>query len=62
MAKAETESKPRVQHLDGCPADRTETYEQKGPKGFQLVTRCVDCGEHVVSRPTSDSQLATMEG
>jgi len=38
----------RIRHRDGCPAERTETYNAERPKtagGDRItVARCVDCG------------------
>lgn len=46
-----------VNHLEGCPSDpaRIETYEaQKPDKRFVVVTRCLDCGQHITGKPTAD--------
>ncbi len=38
-------TRSEVEHLDGCPADRIERYDQTRPDGWALiVTRCLDCG------------------
>ena len=35
-------------HLEGCPADRGESYELTSPKGKPVkVTRCIDCGANL---------------
>lgn len=41
-------------HAAGCPEnpERMETYEMEGPKGYVVVTRCIDCGGHVAGKPT----------
>jgi hypothetical protein len=33
-----------LEHLNGCPRHRTETYTWQGA----TVTRCMDCGAHNV--------------
>jgi hypothetical protein len=50
-----------VSHLEGCPAERVETYEVEGPKGFVIVTRCIDCGAHRASKPTEEPTLRGKE-
>lgn len=39
-----------VEHLDGCPADRIECYDQTRPSDGQAMTttRCIDCGSQRV--------------
>jgi hypothetical protein len=39
-----------VEHLDGCPADRVERYDQTRPSDRQAMTttRCIDCGSQRV--------------
>jgi hypothetical protein len=39
-----------VEHLDGCPADRVERYDQTRPSDGQAMTttRCIDCGSQRV--------------
>ena len=39
-----------VAHLDGCPADRVERYDQTRPSDGQVMstTRCIDCGSQRV--------------
>lgn len=39
-----------VEHLDGCPADRVERYDQTRPSDGQgmTITRCIDCGSQRV--------------
>jgi len=39
-----------VDHLDGCPADRVERYDQTRPSDGQAMTttRCIDCGSQRV--------------
>lgn len=40
----------RVEHLDGCPADRIERYDQTRPSDGRAMTttRCIDCGSQRV--------------
>lgn len=39
-----------VEHLDGCPTDRVERYDQTRPSDGQAMTttRCIDCGSQRV--------------
>ena len=39
-----------VEHLDGCPADRVERYDQTRPSDgtAMTTTRCIDCGSQRV--------------
>lgn len=39
-------ARSEVEHLDGCPADRIERYDQVRPSDGQTLTttRCIDCG------------------
>jgi hypothetical protein len=63
MARSTTKEEaptPRVSnellHLEGCPADRIEAYHEMRParpaQGIPsqplTVTRCIDCGAHVI--------------
>jgi hypothetical protein len=43
-------ARPAVDHLDGCPADRVERYDQTRPSDRQAMTttRCIDCGSQRV--------------
>jgi hypothetical protein len=41
-------TKPDIRHLQSCPAERTETYSS-GPNDEVTITRCIDCGEYVVT-------------
>lgn len=41
-----TELEGQIRHLDGCPAERTESYPARRPNGEEIaVARCIDCGE-----------------
>lgn len=44
---ADTKTSP-LEHLQGCPAKRTETYRNEGA----VTTRCQDCGAHHVEKVT----------
>lgn len=38
-----------LDHLPGCPAERSETFRRKAPEArVATVTRCIDCGEQEV--------------
>lgn len=37
----------KIDHLDRCPRERTETFVRQGA----TVTRCIDCGAQTVARP-----------
>lgn len=43
-------ARPAVDHLEGCPADRVERYDQTRPSDRQAMTttRCIDCGSQRV--------------
>ncbi len=45
-APASARKTTQVEHLDGCPADRIERYDQTRPSDGQAMTttRCIDCG------------------
>lgn len=63
MARQRAAATAKVPHLDGCPADedRIETYENKGPKGWVVVTRCQECGAQITKKPTEEPSLETTE-
>jgi hypothetical protein len=46
-------------HHETCPADtdRVETYDVIGPRGRQVITRCVDCGAAHVTDPVREEGL-----
>ncbi len=50
LAGASARPAKDIDHLDGCPADRVERYEQRRPSDGQAVTttRCIDCGSQRV--------------
>jgi hypothetical protein len=63
----------RLNHLERCPAERIEAYhETRPPRPAQAipaqpvtVTRCIDCGAHVVDdghRWTGDPELDDDQG
>ncbi len=36
---------PPTEHFHGCPAERSEGYEQRRPSGGRVWTQhCLDCG------------------
>lgn len=47
-------STPTLEHRDGCPGNRTETYDTRRPGGEAVtVTRCLDCGAALVTTTTT---------
>lgn len=54
----EEELGPKIPHLDGCPAERIEVYENQGPRGYVVVCRCIDCAAYYGSRPTEDRRIS----
>lgn len=38
----------QLDHLEGCPEERTETYQWEGA----TISRCIDCGAHSVKKET----------
>lgn len=48
-----TSTKPDLDHLDGCSAERIETYTASTPSGDEVqVIRCVSCGAQDLRRDT----------
>jgi hypothetical protein len=49
-----------IEHLDGCPAERLESYPQTRADGIEVMTgHCLDCGQLAYrhgSTPTSRSE------
>jgi hypothetical protein len=49
--KTTTTTTTKLQHLEGCPAERTETYTDVTPppeRDEVRISRCLDCGAHLV--------------
>lgn len=46
-------------HLAGCPRERLEVSENRGPRGWVVVTRCIDCAAQVAAPAT---EYPTMQG
>jgi hypothetical protein len=55
---------PAREHLDGCPAERIETFSATRPSGEKLVVvRCISCGgQAIYSAPADNDEEASDAG
>jgi hypothetical protein len=50
-------------HLDGCPANKQETFEAARPDGERLVVvRCIECGGQAIFSAPADDQEEASDG
>lgn len=59
----------RIDHREGCPAGRVETFELDRPRNQQFplggrvrVTRCIDCGRDVHRDVATSSKEIETDG
>lgn len=50
---------PLLDHADGCPGARVESYTARRPDGAPVrVVRCADCGGHTAATTQETEQEA----